>query len=312
MVELVNEIIQLNVSSSDAKIEQLIRGLWTERLYDATTAIQRCMSEDVRYRVLGGQASMPGPWLFNGRDAMIEAIGGIDRSIAFLDFRIVDLIVDGAEAALRWHATLRHRISGETAELSVFDLITVRDGQITDYTEFLDTESFHRLMLGEPQSELARRGNQTGAHAFDLTVMGRQSLGSDVRAQRLELLQAFWQDRLVRGGSALQRVGTDDCAVHLIGDPAAVPFARSHRGLEAANALMDQFDMEFEFLNVEVDKVLIGASGAAMLWSADVRHRGTSASGRLESFDHILFRGDRIAAITGFFDTAEAARWIEG
>jgi ketosteroid isomerase-like protein len=58
--------------------------------------------------------------------------------------------------------------------------------------------------------------------------------------------------------------------------------------------------------------VLVEGDRAAVQWCAEVRHRGTSASGFIESFDHVILKNGRIRSITEFFDTAAAASWIDG
>ncbi|MBM6754901.1 nuclear transport factor 2 family protein, partial [Lactobacillus alvi] len=76
-------------------------------------------------------------------------------------------IIDGPEVALRWHANLRNRGTGEPGEMSVFDHIVVQNGLITSYTEFLDTECFRRLMAGEPQPEFARQSNRPAGYSAE-------------------------------------------------------------------------------------------------------------------------------------------------
>jgi ketosteroid isomerase-like protein len=300
-----------------AGISLLIQTLWDERLENASDALRRYTSDDVHFRILGGPPSMPGPWIFDGQQQMIQAVGVIDTNLEFLHFDILDMIIEDQDVALRWHATLRNRGTGETGDLSVFDHIAIRNGLITSYTEFLDTEGFRRLMAGEPQPAFARQSNrpsrpfaalQQPAAADPLDPAGQAAS----RNRKELLLRTFRQERATQGSAALDAFCTADVELHLIGDPAAVPFARSHYGLETARALVDQIDMEFECLSLEIRKILIDGDRAALHWGADVRHRGTSASGHVESFDHIVLRDGRIAAITEFFDTAETARWITG
>ncbi len=298
-------------------IDRLIRTCWHERLENSAAALRRYTSDDVHFRILGGPPSLPGPWVFNGRAEVIQAIGVIDTNLEFLNFDIFDMIIEGPEVALRWHATFRNRGTGEPGDMSVFDHIVVRNGLITSYTEFLDTECFRLLMLGEPQPAFARQSNRPAGyiaanrHPVVTDVFPAQTATAS-RNRKEQLLRSFWQERIRRGSAALEAYCTPDIELHLIGDPAAVPFARSHYGLEAASALVDQIDMEFEYLSFEIRRILIDGDRAALQYGADVRHRGTSASGHVEAFDHMVLRDDRIAVFTEFFDTAAAAGWIAG
>ena len=300
-----------------AGLELWIRTFWQERLENAAAALRLYTSEDVHFRIIGGPPSMPGPWIFDGQEQVIQAIATIDTNLVFLQFDILDIIIDGPELAMRWHATLENRGTGEPVELSVFDHIVIRNGLIASYTEFLDTEGFRRLMMGEPQPALARQSNRPAGFAATTRQPGAiqsppRPVDVALRNRKELLLRTFWQERISQGSFALDAFCTADVELHLIGDPAAIPFARSHYGLEAARTLVEQIDMEFEYLSFDIRNVLIDGDRAALQWGADVRHRGTSASGHIECFNHVVFRGDRIAAVTQFFDTAETARWIEG
>jgi ketosteroid isomerase-like protein len=300
-----------------AGIDLWVRTFWRERLENGTAAMQQHTSHDVHFRILGGPPSLPGPWIFDGQQQMIDAVATIDTNLEFLSFEIIDMIIDGSEVALRWHALLRNRGTGESGELSVFDHIVIQNGLITSYTEFLDTEGFRLLMTGEPQPAFARKSNRPAGHfatSRQPLIPPAPAMLTDTasRDRKEKMLRAFWQERVKHGSSALAQFCTQDSEIHLIGDPAAVPFARSHYGLEAASALVDQIDMEFEYLSFEIRKILIDGDRAALQYGADVRHRGTSASGHVEAFDHMVLKDDRIAVFTEFFDTAAAAGWIAG
>jgi ketosteroid isomerase-like protein len=308
-------IFALSIQDRDS-VDALIRRFWKERLEDSASAIGRHAADDMHFRILGGPPSMPGPWVFSGKEAAIEAVRTIDKSLEFLSFEIVDLIVDGHEAALRWHAALRNRGTGAVGDLAVFDHIVFRDGRIARYEEFLDTDGFRRLMTGEPQPPLARHANRVRRSLPDVLRAARTAGAAPTpiaeRDHLAAMLRRFWHERVESGSAVLPRYFTEECELHLIGDPTAVPFARSHYGMDAVRALVDQIDMEFEYLSFEIRKVLVDGDRAALHWGADVRHRGTSASGHVEAFDHIVLDGDRIVAITEFFDTAATATWIEG
>jgi hypothetical protein len=83
-------------------------------------------------------------------------------------------------------------------------------------------------------------------------------------------------------------------------------------GVDAAQSLVDQIDVEFEMLSHVFLDILIDGQRAAVRWASDVRHRGTGSRGRIECFEHIVLHGGRIASITEFFDTWSTANWIAG
>jgi ketosteroid isomerase-like protein len=297
------------------QVDGLIRGFWQELLRNPSDALAQFCCDDINFRVLGHHASRRGALTYEGRDAVALAVRNIHTNLQFLSFDIEDLIIDGHEAALRWHAKFRHRGTGATGEFCVFDHIAIRNGQISSYSEFLDTDGFVKLIAGEGQPRLARQSN---CHSRGLvpTKAPQPEMSGVIdmfaRNSRERMIRDYWVDRIKRGSIALVGRFAEDCELHFVGDPAAIPFARIYRGLDAARALADKIDMEFEFLSFQLERVLVDGDHAGVHWSAHVRHRGTNARGMIESFDHIVFRDDHIVTATKFFDTAQIVQWLHG
>jgi ketosteroid isomerase-like protein len=298
------------------QIDSLIRGFWQELLRNPSDALDRFCNDDICFRVLGHHAARSGPLTYQGRDAVGLGVRNIHTNLQFMSFDIEDLIIDGHDAALRWHARFRHRGTGATGEFCVFDHIVLRNGLISSYSEFLDTDGFVKLMAGDAQPRFARQSNCHSRGLKPASAIANADMQGVVdmfaRNRRERMVRDYWADRIKRGSIALVGCFTDDCELHFIGDPTAIPFARIHRGLEAARALTDRIDMEFEFLSFQIERVLVDGDHAAVHWSAHVRHRGTNARGMIESFDHIVFRGDQILTVTKFFDTAQTVQWVQG
>jgi ketosteroid isomerase-like protein len=294
-----------------SSIEALVRRFWDDRLVAAEPAIRRHAAPDIVFRVNSGPN---GSSEFKGMDAVLDAVRDIDINLEFLTFDIRDLIVDGGRVALRWHATLRNRGTGVHGDLAVFDLIAIDDGKIAFYAEYLDSDGFVRLMTGEPQPDVARRGNSGGWSPKESLDPGTVDVSAimPARGDIERLIRTFWVDRVALGGVAIARHCTPDVELHLIGDQSQVPFARRHVGSEAARALVDQIDVEFEMLSHDMLDILIDGSRAGVRWTAEVRHRGTGMRGRIECFEHVVTRDGKIAAITEFFDTVATASWIAG
>ena len=288
------------------QIESLIRDFWSDRLANAAEAIRLHTAPDVVFRIIGG-----GELAFRGQEAAIEAVRDIDTNLEFLSFEILDLIVDGRKAALLWRATLANRGTGVTGALSVFDLITIENGLISSYVEFLDSDGFQKLMRGEPQPGLARRANSRPA-AIKVDLPAAVPVTLEARDRTEAMLRAWWERRVAAGGVAVDEHFTADGELHLVGDPETIPFARHHAGAAEVRALVEQIDMEFAWVRSVVGDVLVSGDRAAVHWMADVRHRGTGAQGRVQAFDHYTLQNGRIRAMTEFFDTASTATWIEG
>ncbi len=60
-------------------------------------------------------------------------------SFELSDFSVVEMLIDGAQAAVRWQATVHHTGTGQVFTTELADFITVAGGQVTSFIEFLDT-----------------------------------------------------------------------------------------------------------------------------------------------------------------------------
>jgi ketosteroid isomerase-like protein len=292
-------------------IAALIREFWRARLKDAATAIRRYAAPDVAFGVLSGGEG-PSTWrIFEGLEEVTEAVRGIDVNLEFQSFEIVDLIIDGGRAALRWHARLRNRGTGVQGDLAVFDLISVADGLITDYIEFFDTDGFARLMAGEAQPGMARRANAEAELPCFADFAAAETPRRD-RETAAARIRAFYADRIQFGAPAVEMHFSEDGELRIIGDPVTIPFARRHSGREEVAALISSIDMEFAIEAFEIVDLLVDGDRAAVRWVASARHRGTGARINVEALNHVLLRDGRIHSITEFFDTAATARSIAG
>ncbi|MGL4635528.1 MAG: nuclear transport factor 2 family protein [Beijerinckiaceae bacterium] len=279
-------------------VDSLIRSFWSMRLENAERAIQTYCTESIEFSIAGDTGASQSSLRFCGMDAVIEAVRNLDTNLKFTHFSIVDLLIDGHEAALRWLGCFEHRGTGAVGCFSVFDHIVIKDGKIDSYFEFLDTEGFNKLMAGHPQPLLGLKSNglpvQTPAN--DDSVYSERAYPTDMimRNNRVRQLRNYWAQRLLRGGNAMTDFFTDDCELHFVGDAAAIPFARFHKGLDAARNLSNLIDVEFEYLGFDIHRILVDGDRAAVRWCAYVRHRGTSAGGVIQALDHVIFRKDRI------------------
>jgi ketosteroid isomerase-like protein len=290
----------------------VVRNFWTERLIDGEAAIRRYVDPSIIYRTPSGHGH---PIAYIGLDEVVRAIRNFDVNVEFLSFEIQDLIVDAEKVALRWYSMLRHRGTGVTTELVSCSIITVRNGLIIEYDQYLDSESYLRLVAGEPQTSLAKTAVRSAlAQVAHWTPFAgnEPDVSASKRGQSEALVRKFWARRLEAGGAALLEMACDDCELTLVGDRTMVPFARTHRGIEDCKALIDQIDREFQFLSFEIRDIVAEGDHVGVQWNAMIRHHGTGAKGMIEVLDHLVLREGKIRFFTGFFDTAAAARWIAG
>lgn len=81
-----------------------------------------------------------------GAEAVRAQIGALIAAFDFADFTVVDLLVDGDRAALRWRARVTARATGRSAPFEVVDLFGFSDGRIRTMQQFTDTAAIAALM----------------------------------------------------------------------------------------------------------------------------------------------------------------------
>jgi ketosteroid isomerase-like protein len=81
-----------------------------------------------------------------GAEAVRAQIGALIEAFDFADFTIVDLLVDGERAALRWRAQVTARATGRKALFEVVDLFGFAEGRIRTMQQFTDTAAVAALM----------------------------------------------------------------------------------------------------------------------------------------------------------------------
>jgi ketosteroid isomerase-like protein len=83
-----------------------------------------------------------------GSEQYRALFAGMIKTFEILELKIVTLLVEGARAAVQWHARMRSSVTGETVETDLFDLVELENGRIVSFYEFCDTALAARMMKG--------------------------------------------------------------------------------------------------------------------------------------------------------------------
>jgi ketosteroid isomerase-like protein len=81
-----------------------------------------------------------------GKAALRQAMGELIRNFKFSDWSEIALIVEGDKAALHWRAKVTSTPNGRSVVLDVMDLITLRDGKISELRQSTGTAALGRLL----------------------------------------------------------------------------------------------------------------------------------------------------------------------
>jgi ketosteroid isomerase-like protein len=122
-----------------SEIEALVKRLYAARVEGDMDALGQAFAENARFQVAGSpEASMLATHA-EGHDGVIALLQTMTDTFALEDFAILDLLIDGGRAAVRWRATVLVAASGDTHATEVADFLTVENGRVVSLVEFLDT-----------------------------------------------------------------------------------------------------------------------------------------------------------------------------
>jgi ketosteroid isomerase-like protein len=120
-------------------IEDLLEELYAARVRGDLETVAKLFANNATFRVAGSDRASPMPALVKGNRRHQELDAGMIASFELSDFTIVEMLIDGGSAAVRWRATIHYTKTGQIFSTELADFITVAKGQVTSFIEFLDT-----------------------------------------------------------------------------------------------------------------------------------------------------------------------------
>ena len=117
-------------------IDRLLRRLYSARVQGDLDGVCGTFSRDAKFQITGASHVSPIGIVAVGIDEIRSWLALMIKTFQINDQTILSLIIDGAEAAVHWRAKIRSRITGAAVMTELVDLVQIRDGRITSYTEF--------------------------------------------------------------------------------------------------------------------------------------------------------------------------------
>jgi ketosteroid isomerase-like protein len=84
----------------------------------------------------------------HGKQAVLEALGAIAKEYAIKSYAPKIVLADGDRAAVISDVTFAQRSSGRVLNFRIADVMRLRDGQIIEFEEFIDTIDVAEQALG--------------------------------------------------------------------------------------------------------------------------------------------------------------------
>lgn len=131
----------LRVVSGTAALKEKLSQLYAARRRGESDVFAGGFAEDGIFHILGDTRLLPEAGPRRGRGAIAAVIDQCYRRYEYVDALMLDIIVDINLASVRRHLTLRSADTGVVGEFDVIDFLRLRDGEIVELTQFMDTAS---------------------------------------------------------------------------------------------------------------------------------------------------------------------------
>jgi ketosteroid isomerase-like protein len=122
-----------------SEIEALVKKLYAARVDGDIETLSRLFAENARYQISGSPEVSMLAAVAEGHETIMSLMRTITDTFSLSDVKILDLLVDGNKAAVRWRATVNVMTTGQTVTTELAAFIQIADGKVVSFVEFLDT-----------------------------------------------------------------------------------------------------------------------------------------------------------------------------
>jgi ketosteroid isomerase-like protein len=132
------------MTDTRALVEDLY-GAYARRDFDRVAAI---IDEDVDWIIYGPPHVFPFVGERHGRNAVLEALGGIAKDYVLERYQPRIIVVDGDRAAVMSDVAFQQRSTGRTVSTQLANFLRFRDGKLVEFREFANTFDLVEQALG--------------------------------------------------------------------------------------------------------------------------------------------------------------------
>ena len=119
--------------------EQLIHDVFRARLAGRLDELVGYLAQDITLRFPGTSGNGTLARASESRDSAREQLIALIREWQWTDIDVMSIVIEGDRAVVHAKQFVVHTPSGKPSATEVVDLITFRNGQITEFVEFVDT-----------------------------------------------------------------------------------------------------------------------------------------------------------------------------
>jgi ketosteroid isomerase-like protein len=121
------------------EIEAFVRKLYAARVDGDIDALSQLFAEDAVFQIAGSPEYSMLASLAEGHETVMSLMRTIVDTFSLSDVAILDLLVDGNKAAVRWRATVHVMTTGQTVTTEIAAFIEIVGGKVVSLIEFVDT-----------------------------------------------------------------------------------------------------------------------------------------------------------------------------
>jgi uncharacterized protein len=121
------------------EIEKAIRKLYAARVVGNVDAMVDAMAPDVHFGLAGNETASPVAGRLRGTDQLRSQLTKLVGAFKFNAYEIVNVVVDGSNAAVHARANITSAITGQTVDMELADFIEFKDGSVNSFLQFCDT-----------------------------------------------------------------------------------------------------------------------------------------------------------------------------
>lgn len=132
--------------SERAQTEAFVRDMYARRFAGNVEAIMAGFSQAAWFRVAGDEVLGMLSTEVRGTEALRGMMQQFVDNWDWSEYRIESVLVDGNRVVVHGKGPMTFRPSNQRYETETLDLITVADGKITGFLQFLDTHLLVRVV----------------------------------------------------------------------------------------------------------------------------------------------------------------------
>jgi len=127
------------------RIERVMHEVASFRAGGAVEKIASLLCEDIRLEFAGNLPGFPFLGEYHGREAALFMLNRMRTEIEYVSFDILAAIIELDSAFMRRRAVLRHRGTGKSGAVEIWDTYRFRDGMVSELVLFPDLAALRQL-----------------------------------------------------------------------------------------------------------------------------------------------------------------------